>query len=116
MKWADRSFVALLLLGAVGHFFGSVTLIEPGSILQIWSLSGVLAVLLIVAMNVLRWRRPGDAAVAWIAGLGAAAWVLVALGFGSALHNLADFRVVWHAAAAAGVAAFALRAALSRGP
>ena len=111
MIWADRAFVALLALGAVGHFFGSLTSLEPGSALQVWSLSGVLCVALIVALNALRWRRPGDGALAWIGGLGALAWVGGAIGFGASFHNLADFRVVWHGAAAAGVAFFALREA-----
>ena len=115
MIWADRAFVAFLTLGAVGHFLGSLTLLEPGSALQVWSLSGVLCVALIVAINALRWRRPGDVALAWIGGLGALAWVGVVIGFGASLHNFADFRVVWHGAAAAGVAFFALRAALRVG-
>ena len=112
MIWIDRAFAAFLALGAVGHFFGSLTLVEPGSALQVWSLSGVLCVALIVALNALRWRRPGDRALAWIAGLGALAWVAVALGYGAALGNFGDFRVLWHAGAAAGVAAFALREAM----
>ena len=112
MIWLDRAFVAFLALGAVGHFLGSLLLAEPGSALQVWSLSGVLCVALIVALNALRWRRPGDRALAWIAGLGALGWVAVALGFGASLRNFGDFRVLWHAAAAAGVAAFALHDAL----
>jgi len=112
MMCVDRAFVAFLALGAAGHFLGSLLLVEPGSALQVWSLSGVLCVALIVALNVLRWRRPGDRALAGIAGLGALAWVAVALGFGASLGHFGDFRVLWHAAAAAGVAVFALRDAM----
>jgi hypothetical protein len=109
MLWLDRAFVALLALGALGHFFGTLTLVEPGSALQVWSLSGVLCAALVVALNALRTVRPGDRAVAWMAGLGAAGWCVVALLFGRSLGNLFDFRVVWHALAAAGLAAFSLR-------
>ena len=114
MVWLDRAFVALLALGGVGHFFGSLTLLAAGSEVQVWSLGGVLAVALIVAVNALRLLRPGDSAVAWIGGLGALLWVFVALGFGRSLHDMLDFRVLWHGLAAAGVAVFSLRAALAR--
>ncbi len=111
MVWLDRAFVALLALGGVGHFFGSLTLLAAGSEVQVWSLGGVLAVALIVAINVLRLCRDGDAALAWIGGIGAFLWVFVAIGFGRSLHDFLDFRVLWHGLAAAGVAAFSLRAA-----
>ena len=66
-KTIDRIFCGLLALSAAGHLFGTFMFTEIGSGLFVWSLSGVLAAALLVAVNFLRDARPQDKAVAWVA-------------------------------------------------
>jgi hypothetical protein len=64
---ADMFFCGLMGFATAGHLFGTITLTKFPSGLFVWSLSGVLASSLVVALNVLRLSRPKDKAVARIA-------------------------------------------------
>jgi hypothetical protein len=116
MVWFDRAAIAFLALGVTGHLMGSLTLTEPGSALQVWSLAGVLCAALVVALNILRHLRPTDAAIAWLAFAASFGWLVIALLFGRSLGNYFDFRVLWHGLGAAMLALISLRAATLAGP
>ncbi|MBI5263556.1 MAG: hypothetical protein HY852_17245 [Bradyrhizobium sp.] len=107
----DRLFCGLLAFGAAGHLLGTFLFAELWSALFVWSLAGVLAAALLVALNVVRSFRPGDRAVAWIALAGTLCWVGIAGLFGISIGNLFDPRVLVHAAAAVGLSYFNFRAA-----
>ena len=111
MVWFDRTAIAFLALGVIGHLAGSLALTERGSALQVWSLAGVLCAALVVALNLLRHLRPTDSAIAWFAFAAASGWLVIALLFGHSLGNYFDFRVLWHGLGAAALALISLRAA-----
>jgi hypothetical protein len=114
MKSLDRVFAALLLVGSVLHCYGSLATYGLGTAELVWALSGSLAGGLIAAINLLRAGRPADTALAWLACVASLGWLAVALGYGSAIGNIADPRVLWHAIAALGLTAFSVRTALGR--
>ena len=89
---------------AAGHFFGTLSLIERGTTLFVWSLAGVLAAALLVALNVMRIGRPDDRTLAWVCLVGCLCWVVIALMFGSSVGNVMDPRALYHAFAAFGLA------------
>ena len=108
----DRMFCGLLAFGAVGHLAGTFLFSTFGTGLFVWSLSGVVAAALLVALNVLRNARPADRALAWVCLVGNAAWLLIALLFGQSIGNILDAWVLVHAAAAAGLLYFSVRGAV----
>jgi len=113
-KAIDGIFALLLLIGAVLHGYGTVTGYQAGTEVFVWSLAGSLAAALIAVLNLLRRERRGDRALALICLVASLAWVAVALGFGAAIGNLLDPRVLWHAIAAAVLAVFSLRSLTGR--
>lgn len=50
----------MLAFGALGHTYGTFTLLEIGSSIFVWSLAGVLAASLVVCLNALRILRPAE--------------------------------------------------------
>jgi len=108
-KLVDRAFIALLAFGVLGHLFGTFTLTDVGSPLFVWSLSGVLAAGMIVALNVLRHIRPGDQVIARIALVGSVCWIGIAILFGTSIGNVLDPRALLHAIAGAGLSYFSFR-------
>lgn len=106
----DWIFIAFLFLGVVGHLFGTFALVEIGSNLFVWSMAGVLAAALVVALNILRKFRKGDRMIAALALFGSLGWVVIAILFGRAMGNSLDARSVSHAVAALGCAFFSWRA------
>lgn len=109
MKAIDRVFFGLMVLAAMGHLLGTFKYTEVGSGLFVWSLSGVLAALLLAALNFLRQSRPGDKPVAATALAGNLAWVGIVVLFGLSIRNLADPRVLMHGITALVLAAFSVR-------
>lgn len=105
-KTIDRIFCGLLAIGTIGHLMGTFVFSSFGSELFVWSLSGVLAAALLVALNVLRNIRPEDKTLAWIALVGSVCWIGIAFLFGRSIGNIFDPRVLFHAAAAAGLSFF----------
>jgi hypothetical protein len=110
----DRLFGVLLLVGALLHSYGSISGYPSGSQELVWALSGSLAAGLIAVLNLVRSGRPEDRTLAWIAFLGSLSWVAVAVGFGVAIGNLFDPRVLWHVISALALAGFSLRTAIGR--
>lgn len=111
MRTLDRGLSWLLLLGAALHGYGSFAGYGDQPETLTWSLSGVLAAALTAAVNLLRVDRPSDRALAVTSLFASLAWLAVALGFGAAIGNLADVRVLWHVLAALGLAIFSARQA-----
>lgn len=109
----DRAFGGFLLVGAVLHAYGSAIAYPSGSSTLVWAWSGSLAAALVAALNLLRSTRPSDRPLALLAGAGALAWLAIAILFGLTIGNVFDFRVVWHALAAAGLIAFSGRTYLA---
>ena len=113
MLIVDRIISGLLILGAVLHSIGTFRGYPAGSEIWVWSLAGSLAAATIGAVNLLRTRRLGDRALAWLAGLSALLWAVLALMFGWSIGDLLDPRVLWHTTAAAGLAVLSIRQAMA---
>ena len=100
----DWLFCVLMAGAAAGHFFGTLTLVERGTSLFVWSMAGVLAAALLVALNVMRIGRPNDRTLIWVCLVGCLCWVAIALMFGQSVGNIFDPRALFHAFAALGLA------------
>lgn len=107
MKILERIFIGLMLLGAIGHLIGTFTRTDIGSVLFVWSLSGVLACSLVVALNVIRHIRPGDRLIAFVSFAGNLSWLTVVVLFGLSVQNIFDPRVLMHAVAAIALSIYA---------
>ena len=105
----DRIFCALLILATAGHLFGTIKLFDFGTGIFVWSLSGVLAAALLVAINILRNLRPSDRPLARIAFAGNIGWLAIVLLFGQSIGNLLDPRAVFHGIAALGLIFFSFK-------
>jgi hypothetical protein len=114
LKLIDRAFAVLLLFGAAGHLMGSLTLLPPGSDVQVWSLGSTLCAALVAGLNFLRAGRPGDLPVIWLALIGATGWFVIVLLFAHTLGTFADFRVIWHGVAALALAVFSMTTLLHK--
>lgn len=113
-KALDGIFALLLLIGALLHGYGTITGYEPGTEVFVWSLSGSLAAALIAVLNLLRRERRGDRVLALICLVACLAWAAIALGFGAAIGNVLDPRVLWHIIAALALAVFSLKSLTER--
>ena len=109
LRLVDKSFAALLFIGAALHAYGSLMGYQLGSEVLVWAFSGSLSAGLIAVLNFVRANRPHDHTLAWIAVGSSLCWAAVALGFGNAIGNLIDPRVLWHVLAALALAGFGLR-------
>ena len=111
MKTLDRLFGCLLVLGGIGHGFGSYNAYRNEPMALLWALSGSLAVFLVAAINLLRAGRRGDRALAWIAFAACLGWCGFALWFGVLIGNVFDFRPLINLVVTAVLALFSLRSA-----
>lgn len=111
MRILDRLLAALLLLGAVGHTFGSIQSFSNQPLVLLWALCASVLVALLGAINLLRAGRPADRALAWIAAVGTACWLVAAIVFGLLIHHPADPRVLVFVVVSGGLIAFSLRTA-----
>ncbi len=109
MKLLDKTFGVLLLVGSMLHAYGSMSSYQFGTQELVWALAGSLAGGLTAAINLLRAARPEDTTLAWVAFVASIGWCAVAIGFGAAIGNLFDPRVLWHAISALALAGFSLR-------
>lgn len=111
-KYFDRTFGVLLLVGSALHSYGSISFYKIGSQELVWALSGSLAGGLTAAINLVRSGRPDDISIAWVSCVASVCWVAVAIGFGLAIGNVFDLRVLWHATCALVLGVFSLRTAI----
>jgi len=110
----DRVFGVLLLIGSALHSYGSISSYRLGTPELVWALSGSLAGGLTAAINLVRSGRPKDLAIAWLALVAGIAWFAVAIGYGAAIGNIFDPRVLWHATCSLVLVFFSLRTVLGR--
>jgi hypothetical protein len=108
MRKIDLTFGWLMILGCIGHTLGTMKYYTALSDVWVWSLGTSLAGFILGALNVLRATRSPDKAVAAITLPGSAAFVLIAIGFGVAIHNLGDPRVIGNVVIATALALFSL--------
>jgi len=108
----DRAFAVLLLLGAVGHTFGSFKVYGSQPIVLLWALSATLLCVFLGAVNLLRVNRPADSALAWICVAGMVGWLAVTIEFGRLIGNLFDFRIVIFAVISVVLILFGVRCAV----
>ena len=99
MQWLDRGLSFLLILGGIGHTL-------------FWSLTATVLIFLLAAINLLRTWRPSDRALATLTSCASAAYLIITIGFGWLIGDLADPRVILFGVASLGLTAFGLRQAL----
>lgn len=114
MRTIDRLLAVLLLLGAVGHTFGSIHSYSRQPLVLLWALCASVLVALLGALQLLRAARPADRPLAWIATAGTACWLAAAIAFGVLIRDPLDPRVITFIIICAGLIAFSLQTALRR--
>ena len=57
MRWIDRAFSVLLMLGGIGHTYGVINFYKNPDTL-FWSLTATVLIFLLAAVNLLRSGRP----------------------------------------------------------
>jgi len=100
LQWG---LIAVLALGGLGHFAGTLIGYEPGSEIFVWSLTAVCYVFVVAFLQALRLRREQDRWISTGATLATAAWMGLALAFGAAVGDIFDPRGLVHAGASAGL-------------
>lgn len=113
MKRADLIFSGILVLGGIGHAFGSYYAYKDTPMTLLWALSGSLALLLLASINLLRVARPGDKALAWICFFGNVAWIAACVAFARITGSAFDIRPDLHGLAALALALFSLKSAFT---
>lgn len=116
MRTLDRVFGCLLILGGLGHAFGTYGAYSKQPTVLIWALSASFAIWLLAAVNLLRAARKGDRALSWISFAGCLVWIGFALWFGVLIGNMFDFRPLVNVIITAALAVFSLRSALMSKP
>lgn len=101
MRRLEFLLIGLLAFGGTGHLVGTLTEYPLGSEVFVWSLTAVCYVYLLVFLQLLRMFRPDDRPVMVAATIATLAWLGLALAFGAAIGNIADFRALMHAGVSA---------------
>jgi hypothetical protein len=115
VRWIDRGLSLLLILGGAAHTFGVLNFYKDPHTL-FWSLTASALIGLLAAVNLLRTWRHGDRALALIAALGSAAYLVITFGFGRLIGNMTDFRVILFGVISLGLLGFSLRDAMGSAP
>jgi hypothetical protein len=113
MRSLDRLLSILLILGAVGHTFGVLQYYRAQPDALFWSLCAGPLMVLVAAINLLRSRRPRDPAIAWISAAASASYLVVTLGFGRLIGDMADPQVIGFGVIALGLTLFSVMGAAS---
>lgn len=109
MRGADRTLSILLILGGVGHSFGSYLAYKLNQMELLWALCASLFLFLLGAINLLRASRPTDPALAWICLGALLAWIPAMVRFGQLAGNLLDIHAVFFMLLTLGLCGFSLR-------
>lgn len=109
MRGVDRTLSILLILGGVGHSFGSYLAYKSNQMELLWALCASLFVFLLGTINLLRTSRPTDRALGWICLGALLAWIPTTLRFGQLAGNLLDIHAVFFMLLTLGLCAFSLR-------
>ncbi|MDO6965542.1 hypothetical protein [Rhizobium alvei] len=103
MKIARYAFAILLGLSGLGHSVGTFLFYTPGTDVFVWSLAASAFVVAVIIFNLFALSgRPEHLIVATGAAL---VWIGLVFGFGQAIGNLLDPRILMHAVAAGGLVA-----------
>ena len=113
MKSIDKLFCALLLVGAALHGAGSFAAYPAGSQVLVWSLAASFAAALLGVLNFMRSARRDDWTLALVCAAGCMCWLAVSIGFGAAIGDYFDLRVLWHAVCALALAGLSVRTMLA---
>jgi hypothetical protein len=116
LKNMDRALAGVLLMGALGHTFGSFEAYAREPKVLLWALCASVLVALLGALNLLRANRPGDHPLAWITVAGTACWLVVSIAFDILIDKPFDPRVVIFSLASFGLIGFGLRSAFGNLP
>lgn len=92
MKVLDRILSCLLILGGVGHTFGSFLGYKSEPMTLLWSLSASLFVFALGALNLIRAGRVRDVPLTWVCLVGGLCHILSCIRFGQLIGNIFDFR------------------------
>src|SRR5437868_13832480 len=111
VKWIDRGFSCLLILGGIGHTFGVIGFYQNPDTL-FWALTASVLIFLLAAINLLRTWRPGDRGLAIVTACASAAYFVIMLRFGELVGSFFDPRVILFAVLSLGLTLFGLRDAM----
>ena len=109
MKVLDRILSCLLILGGVGHTFGSFLGYKNNQMMLLWSLSASLFIFLLGALNLLRASRHKDIPITWLCLVGGLCHVASSLRFGFLIGNVFDFRPLIFVIVTLGLCAMCVR-------
>ncbi len=113
MKILDRVLGCILILGGIGHTFGSLQFYKHDQLTLLWSLSASLFIFLLGTLNLVRAARPGDTTLAWICLIAGLCHIASTLRFGVLIGNFLDFRVLLFFLVTLGLCAMSLRTIVS---
>ena len=111
-KIVDRLFGSLLILGAIGHTFGSIKAFSSTPHELLWALCASVLIALLGALNLLRSWRPQDSTLAWIVCAGTTCWLAASIAFGLIIGRPFDPRVIVFVILSVGLILFGLNTAL----
>lgn len=113
MKAPDRILSVLLILGGVGHTFGSLQAYRSDQMTLLWSLSASLFIFLLGALNLVRAGRQKDVVLCWLCLVGGLCHIASSLRFGFLIGNFFDFRPVIFVIITLGLCAMCVRTLVS---
>jgi hypothetical protein len=113
LKALDRVLSCLLILGGVGHTFGSFQAYKNDQMTLLWSLSASLFVFLLGALNLVRAGRHKDVALCWLCLVGGLCHIASSLRFGFLIGNFFDFRPLIFVLITLGLCAMCVRTLVS---
>jgi hypothetical protein len=92
LKVLDRILGCVLILGGVGHTFGSFLGYKNNQMMLLWSLSASLFIFLLGSLNLVRAGRQRDVALCWLCLVGGLCHIVSSIRFGILIGNVFDFR------------------------
>jgi hypothetical protein len=114
LKVLDRVLSCLLILGGVGHTFGSLQAYKNDQMTLLWSLSASLFVFLLGAVNLVRAGRDRDTALSWVCLVGGVCHIVSSLRFGFLIGNFFDFRPLIFVIITLGLCAMCVRMLIAK--
>jgi hypothetical protein len=114
LKILDRVLSCLLILGGIGHTFGSLQFYKSDQMTLLWSLCASLFVFLLATLSLIRAGRPHDRALAWVCLVAGLCWIAASLRFAVLIGNLLDFRPLIFGVLTLGLCAFCVRTLIGK--
>jgi hypothetical protein len=114
LKALDRILSVLLILGGVGHTFGSFQAYKNDQMTLLWSLSASLFIFLLGTLNLVRASRHKDVPIAWLCLVGGLCHIASSLRFGFLIGNFFDFRPLIFVIITLGLCAMCVRTLVAK--